>query len=321
MSTPAGTLLLNWASNAWPTVKRILIAAVIVVAIFLLFNVARTIDWRDVLQAAQNIKNETLAMAIGLVLLGYTVYASFDLVARQYAHHAVPAAKVMSMAAISYGLNQSLGVLIGGVGARLRLYLKLGVDRSSAVRVVLFSTMTNWLGYCWLAGALLVTKTMPMPKDWGVSDGALIAAGAGMLFVAAGYLVFCALSKRRTWVVRSQRIELPSLTTALLQSVLAMLSWMTMGLIIYLLLDQDAPYLQVLAILLLSSIAAVIAHIPGGLGVTEAIFVAALAPSTPNSEVLAALLMYRVLYAIAPLCLALVAYMAIEVSVRRHSTV
>lgn len=318
MSGSTGTIR-DRAIGAYPAIKRILVLAIVSVVVFLLFNLARTVDWHEVLEAAHQVGSRTITMAIALVFLGYTIYASFDLLARRYAHHDLAAAKVFGTAAISYGLNQSLGVLIGGIGARLRLYLKQGVRRASAIRVVLFSTVTNWLGYCWLGGLLFVTKTMPIPKEWAVSDLLLATLGAGMLAVAAGYLIFCAVSSRRKWRVRGHLIELPSLATALQQSALSILSWMTMALIIYILLKQGAPYPEVLAILLFSSIAAVIAHIPGGLGVTEAIFVVALAPRMPNSQVLAAVLMYRMLYAIGPLCLALLAYLAIEAKLRRHA--
>lgn len=83
--------------------------------------------------------------------------------------------------------------------------------------------------------------------------------------------------------------------------------------IVYILLERQISYSEVLSILLFCSIAAVIAHIPGGLGVTEAIFVAALADRLPDHQVLAALLMYRVLYQLIPLCVALLAYAAAEV--------
>jgi uncharacterized membrane protein YbhN (UPF0104 family) len=103
---------------------------------------------------------------------------------------------------------------------------------------------------------------------------------------------------------------------ALAQSALAILSWSTMGGIVYVLLQGAIPYPEVLTVLLFSGIAAVIAHIPGGLGVTEAIFAGAFANRLPDHQVLAALLMYRIVYALAPLCVALPAYLAIEARFR-----
>ncbi|MGE8678144.1 MAG: UPF0104 family protein, partial [Achromobacter marplatensis] len=78
------------------------------------------------------------------------------------------------------------------------------------------------------------------------------------------------------------------------------------------LLQGKAPYPVVLGILLCSSFAAVLTRVPGGLGTTEAIFVAVLAPKLPYSEVLGAALAYRACYALAPLCLALAAFPIVE---------
>lgn len=54
-----------------------------------------------------------------------------------------------------------------------------------------------------------------------------------------------------------------------------------MGAIIWLLLGQSVNYFFVLGVLLVSSIAGVIVHIPAGIGVLEAVFIALLAGSIP----------------------------------------
>ena len=52
---------------------------------------------------------------------------------------------------------------------------------------------------------------------------------------------------------------------------------MVMGAIIWLLLGQSVSYFFVVGVLLVSSIAGVIVHIPAGIGVLEAVFIALLA--------------------------------------------
>ncbi|CFN70003.1 Inner membrane protein YbhQ / putative membrane protein [Bordetella pertussis] len=108
--------------------------------------------------------------------------------------------------------------------------------------------------------------------------------GAALLAGALAYLYLCRYARRRAYTLRGQ---------------------------------GRAPYPEVLAILLFSSIAALLAHIPGGLGVIEALFAAALATRMPASESLGAVLMYRLLYAWIPLCVALPAYLGAEWRHRR----
>jgi uncharacterized membrane protein YbhN (UPF0104 family) len=67
-------------------------------------------------------------------------------------------------------------------------------------------------------------------------------------------------------------------------------------------------------------VAGVITHVPAGLGVLEAVFVALLAHQLPQSRLLAALLAYRAIYYLLPLAIATVAYALTEVRAKRLRT-
>lgn len=278
---------------------------------------ARRIDWHAVARAAHDIPGPAVALAAALALAGYLAYAGFDILARRYAGHHLPAWQVAAIAMTSYALNLNLGVLLGGIAVRLRLYGRHGLRTACGLRVVAFATATNWVGYAWLAGILLLAGQMPTPAGWHLGAGLLRTVGAALLAGALAYLYLCRYARRRAYTLRGHRWVLPDLPTALRQMGLAGVSWAIMGGIIYVLLQGRAPYPEVLAILLFSSIAALLAHIPGGLGVIEALFAAALATRMPASESLGAVLMYRLLYAWIPLCVALPAYLGAEWRHRR----
>jgi uncharacterized membrane protein YbhN (UPF0104 family) len=90
-----------------------------------------------------------------------------------------------------------------------------------------------------------------------------------------------------------------------------------MGGVVWLLLQQKVPYPEVVAVLLVGAVAGVITHVPAGLGVLETVFVALLSHRLPQGEILAALIGYRVLYYLAPLAIATVAYLVMELRARR----
>jgi len=93
---------------------------------------------------------------------------------------------------------------------------------------------------------------------------------------------------------------------------LSIMNWLLIAAVLYVLLRQEIPFTTVLAVLLLSSIAGVITHIPGGLGVIEAVFLMCLGNTMPRSELLAALLVYRAIYYIAPFLLGIAVYFTLE---------
>jgi uncharacterized membrane protein YbhN (UPF0104 family) len=86
--------------------------------------------------------------------------------------------------------------------------------------------------------------------------------------------------------------------------------------IVFVLLQQRIAFPTVVSVLLLAGIAGVITHIPAGLGVLEAVFVALLSHQMPQSALLAGLVAYRVVYYLAPLGLAAVVYLVMEARAR-----
>jgi glycosyltransferase 2 family protein len=63
---------------------------------------------------------------------------------------------------------------------------------------------------------------------------------------------------------------------------------------------------------MMAAIIAAIAHIPAGLGALEATFIALLGDRLAQPQLLAALLVYRAVYYIVPLLLALIVYFGLE---------
>jgi uncharacterized membrane protein YbhN (UPF0104 family) len=95
-------------------------------------------------------------------------------------------------------------------------------------------------------------------------------------------------------------------------------NWLLMAGIIFVLLQQRIAFSAVLSALLLAAVAGVITRIPAGLGVLEAVFVALLSQQMPRHELLAALVAYRLIYFIAPLGLASLVYLGMEVRARQQ---
>ena len=67
---------------------------------------------------------------------------------------------------------------------------------------------------------------------------------------------------------------------------------------------MSLPYLAFLGAYLASILAGVLSHVPAGLGVLESMLLLLL-PDVPPEQLLAAVLMYRVIYEIIPVLLAL----------------
>jgi uncharacterized membrane protein YbhN (UPF0104 family) len=99
--------------------------------------------------------------------------------------------------------------------------------------------------------------------------------------------------------------------------VLAATNWVLIGGVVWVLLQHRIDYASVLGVLLIAAVAGVITHVPAGLGVLEAVFIALLSHRMPQTELLAALLAYRATYYLGPLALASGLFIALETGARR----
>jgi len=306
-----------WLKRHWKVIRRVLMLVFVACVIVLLVTLAREVEWDEVLAAMKQTKPSVLLMAIGLTCLSYLIYSAYDLLGRIYAKHDLSNWRVMLICAISYAFNLSLGSFVGGMGFRYRLYSRHGLSAAKTTRILALSLATNWMGYFLVGGAVFASGKVVMPKGWEVGTGALQLIGIALMLVSIAYYLACAFSPRREWDIKGHKISLPSGRLAATTLVLGMASWLVIGGIIWVLLEQKVDYFLVLGVFMLSGIAGAFAHIPGGLGVIEAVFVAMLSSKVPTSQILGALVVYRAVYYLAPLALATVAYIALEASLKK----
>ncbi|MGY2136723.1 lysylphosphatidylglycerol synthase domain-containing protein [Pseudomonas reactans] len=292
--------------------KKPLTIAFFLALIVLFTLLARRIDWSEVVQTLGDFKVRTLVVAGALTLCSFLVYASFDLIGRTYIRQNLVWKQILPVGIISYAFNLNLSAWVGGIAMRYRLYSRLGVSTGNIAKILGLSLATNWFGYMAIAGVVFSSGLVTMPPGWKVSTTALQGIGALLVLASLGYLVACQFSKKRAWTIRGMEINLPSVRMACLQLLLGALNWSLMAAVIFTLLPAKLDYPLVLGVLLISAIAGVLTHIPAGLGVLEAVFIALLQHEASRGSLLAGLIAYRAIYFILPLLIALVMYLGVE---------
>ncbi|SFW32479.1 hypothetical protein SAMN03159511_2334 [Pseudomonas sp. NFACC19-2] len=278
----------------------------------LLYMLARNLDWGEVRQALSDYSLQTLLVGALIACASYLVFGCYDLLGRHYSRHHLPARQVLPVAMVCYAFNLNFTTWIGGVAMRYRLYMRLGLSASTVTRILSLSLLTNWTGYMALAGVLFSLRLVQLPDNWGLGVTGLQLVGFALLGVVSAYIGICAFARQRVWHLRERSITLPSLRMAVMQIVLGASNWALMAALIFWLLPEGAAYTSVLGVLLISCMAAVVAHIPAGLGVLEAVFLALLQHQYSQASLIAALLAYRVLYYLLPLLLASATYLVLE---------
>ena len=292
--------------------KRLLNLLFFVLVPVLLFMLVKNLEWSEVVQALRSFEKPTLAACLAITVASFTLFASYDLLGRAYTGHHLPARQILPLTFVCYAFNLNLSSWVGAIALRYRLYSRLGLGVSTVTRILTFSLITNWLGYLILAGGVFALRLVRLPEQWEIGTTALQMIGVALLLVAAAYLLACRFARRRSWTWRDHEVTLPSLRLALAQAGMSMCNWSLSSLLVFLLLPKGVDYPTVLGIMLVSSIAGVITHIPAGLGVLEAVFIAMLQGQASKGTVLAALIGYRAIYLLLPLLVAVVVYLVLE---------
>jgi len=287
-----------------PGVKRVVLAAFLLAVLALLADHARGIDWPAVWASMRTSPPRVLLQAVALAALAHLVYSSFDLIGRWHSGHTMPVARVAGVGFVSYAFNINLGSLVGGIALRYRLYARFGLHLGTVTDIVALSMLTNWLGYMAVAGVVFLWRPLALPPGWNLDSEGLRLLGAVLLAVVAAYLLACSLAEKRVWHVRGRALTLPSGRMAATQLALASCNWLMIAAVVWTAMQGRIDYAAVLSVLLIAAVAGLVAHVPAGLGVIEAVFVALLSHRLPTPELLGALLLYRGIYYIVPLGLA-----------------
>lgn len=301
----------------WRWLKRGVALSCFILVPVLLYLLVRNLDWQEVKHALVSYKLSTLLIGAAIALASYMVFASYDLLSRRYTGHQVPTRKVLPLAFVCYAFNLNLSSWVGGIALRYRLYGKLGLKAATITKILSLGLVTNWLGYLFIGGTVFALGFPNLPDGMKIGATGLRLIGVAMVLVGLAYVFACRFAKRRTWTIKSQEITLPTCRFALLQAGTGALNWALMGALMFTLLPGKASYFEILAILLISSIAGVITHIPAGLGVLEAIFISLLQGEFSKGALLAGLIGYRALYFLMPLAIACLVYLLLEQSSRK----
>jgi len=321
-----------------PTWRNVLWTLFLLFTAGLIVHLAGSLDWTGAFAALRALPLGTLVAALACAAAGHAVYASYEMLGRPFrparARHpprhpprpppapataqagAVPARWMLAVGFVSFAFKLNLGTVVGGVALRYRLYGRLGLAFEETTRILAASVLTNWIGYVALAGALLLAQPALLPAGWGPGQGAMRAIGAGLLLTAVAYALACWRAEGREWHWRNHAVKLPSLRVALLQFGLSTLHWLLTAAVCWVLLQHQVDFASVLNALLVSAVAGLITHVPGGVGVIEAVFIGLLQSRVGQADLLAALLGFRAVYYLLPLMLAVALFFVVD---RRRS--
>jgi phosphatidylglycerol lysyltransferase len=260
---------------------------------------------KDVRAALHAIPDERIGLALLLTIGSYLCLTFYDLLALRAIGRPLPWRTAALASFTSYTVSHNLGLsLLTGGSARYRVYANAGLELGDVARVTLLASAAFWGGVAVVGAAALLFAGAPI--DLGIVTIAPLAgrvAGAAMLVVVA--LLFVARAAGRDRIGRGDFVlPVPALPIMGAQIGVAALDLLLAAATLYVLIPApSAPPLDLfLVAYAVGLVAVLVTHVPGGIGVFEAVMLAIVPGDRPG--LFAALLLYRIVYYLLPLAAA-----------------
>jgi uncharacterized membrane protein YbhN (UPF0104 family) len=276
-----------------------------------LSHAIKKLDLREVAAIAQATDARLIALALALVVMSYASLTLYDLLAlRTIGRTDVPYRMAALASFTSYPIAHGIGAvaLISPV-IRYRVYAGYKLGAIDIANISVLTGLTFWLGNLTALGLslLLDPDAFGWVDYWPPALNRLVAAA-----LLAGVLAFVVWS----WPGRSSKrwtMRLPPGPLVLLQIAIGLFDLGTVALAMYVLIPAglNIELSRLTAVFIAATLLGFASHAPAGIGVFDATILLGLG-GDDKEPLMAALLIFRILYHLLPLVIALVVFGSLE---------
>jgi uncharacterized membrane protein YbhN (UPF0104 family) len=300
----------------WTWVGTSASIAIVALSIYVLVHTLTKVSIFDLRNAIRSTSLEQIVVSSCFTALSYLILTGYDALALSQLRLKVPYRTTALGSFASYAISFTVGFHVVTAGAvRYWIYSHAGLSAGKVARLTVIAGMTFWLGIGAAVATGLVIEARSLTAIDGLPPIVNRAIGVAILATFVAYLVWVALGRRRTFL-KGFRLEFPGVRLTLGQVLLGAADMCTASAALYILMPTggDLNFGAFATTYAFASLLAMASHAPGGIGVLEATMLKVISAPAPN--VLAALLLFRIIYYLVPFVLALALLGAAE-SVRR----
>jgi glycosyltransferase 2 family protein len=302
--------LLIWidAKIGWGRIGFLLSVSIITVAGVILYRMLREINFEDVIDAVEAVEKHDVVKAALFVAAGYFTLTLYDLFALRTIRRFDIPYRIAALAGFtSYAVGHNVGAsAFTGGAVRYRIYSRYGLSAVEVAKICFIAGLTFWLGNATVLG---------LGVAWAPQAATAIDLLPSWVNRGFAFGILAALATYVTWVWRTPRVigrhnwtvTLPNGPLTLLQIFVGIVDLACCAAAMYMLVP-DEPYIgfvTLAVIFVASTLLGFASHSPGGLGVFDAAMLVALW-QFDTEDLLAGLLLFRLLYYLVPFAISLV---------------
>jgi glycosyltransferase 2 family protein len=293
--------------SSWNWIGFALSAAIVGISVFVLANILKDVDFSRVASNVRAMPTSQVGWAVLFVAGAYATLTGYDFFAvRTIGATRVPYRIAATASLTSYAIGHNIGATaISGGAIRYRIYSQFGLGVIDVAKICFLTGLTFWLGNFVVLGGGMAYRPDVLGRILQLPSETVRGIGIVALVLLCAYVAWASRSPRaigfRNWSVR-----LPGGSSTLIQIGIGVADLGCSALAMYSAIPSSPEgELVTIAIAFVSAtLLGYASHAPGSLGVFDAAMLVAL-PGVPKEELVAGLLVFRMLYFLVPFCLAL----------------
>ena len=283
-------------------------------AIYALTHALKNVDYHQVFAIVRETNIHVIALSLGLVTASYASITLYDWLALHTMGRKDVPYRIAALAGFtSYPIAHCIGAvaLISPV-IRYRIYSGNGVGALGVANICFITGVTFWLGNMTALGLSLLYEPAAISVLDHLSPETNRLLALTLLCTVGAFVIWSWLRPRSLGKNRWQ-VRLPSGPLVLVQIVVGLLDLTAAAISMYVLLPAglDIGLFRLIAVFIAATLLGFASHAPAGLGVFDATIMIGLGGGE-KEPLLAALLMFRLLYHFVPLSIALALFGGVE---------
>lgn len=286
-------------------VTLLVVAAVAAIGFEALRLALRDVHLKDVRHAIAAVPPWRVGAALALTAISYLTLTLYDAVALRVIGRPQRWLVAATASFTSYTISHNLGLaLLTGGSARYRVYTAVGLDLADVARVGAIAGGAFWSGILATGGVAMLAG------GHGLAFGTVALAGWQVRAIGLAILALLALGvivlRGRGSILRiaGLSLRLPDGRQLLTLGAATVVDLTAASAALFVLVPHLGPaqFPAFFVAYILAVVVGLVTHVPGGLGVFEAVMLAMLPADRP--AVFAGLLLYRIVYYLLPLLVA-----------------
>ncbi len=295
--------------------------ALLLFAAWVLQRWAAHVTLEELLREMEEIGPTQVGLAVTFTALSFVALIGYEFYAVQFTRRRLPMPLVALYSFITQGIAHATGfAILVGATVRYKLYSARGFDLIDVAKIQIYFTTAFGLAVFTLGGLALLLDPGPLAAATDIATLWWRIVGTVLLVAVAGVVLVGAVMHRR-FRLFGHLVDLPGLSATILLILLGVGDLLGIAAALHVLLPADLHlgFFQTLNIFVAALALGLVSNVPGSLGVFEGAVVLLIGPSPGlAAPLISSLIMFRAVYYMLPLLLAILSFGAVELSRLRH---